>query len=87
MWIARTAWSFGAAPGPDGISPDQCALLYSLCHFSVNRSPFILPLYPLNRFYPVFFCPSRLCVYSPPIIFIPMWIEFGVLDIPLKVGS
>lgn len=66
---------------------NQCALLYSLCHFSVNRSPFILPLYPLNRFYPVLFCPSRLCVYSPPIIFIPMWIEFGVLDIPLKVGS
>lgn len=87
LWIARTAWWFGAALGQMDSLHSHCALLLSLGHFSVSQLSFILPLYPLNHFYPVFFCPSRLCVCSPPIIFIPMWIEFGVLDIPLKVGS
>lgn len=87
LWIARTAWWFGAALGQMDSLHNHCALLLSLGHFSVSQLSFILPLYPLNHFYPVFFCPSRLCVCSPPIIFIPMWIEFGVLDIPLKVGS
>ena len=69
----------------------QCVPLYGLSYniyvkFAVNRSLVILPPCHVNHFYSFFF-KSFQTVHRFPIILIPIWIEFGIPDSLLKVGS